>query len=54
MADRQEIGVARGVRNHALAEDNRMLAFPQSSKTFSKMLREDAKVKAVYLSLIHI
>ncbi len=48
MADRQEIGVARGVRNHALAEDNRMLAFPQSSKTFSKMLREDAKVKAVY------
>lgn len=48
MADRQEIGVARGVRNHALAEDNRMLAFPQCSKTFSKMLREDAKVKAVY------
>lgn len=48
MADRQEVGVARGVRNHALAEDNRMLAFPQSSKTFSKMLREDAKVKAVY------
>ena len=48
MADRQEIGVARGVRNHAIAEDNRMLAFPQSSKTFSKMLREDAKVKAVY------
>lgn len=44
----REVGHARAVRNVALAEDNPALAFPRSSRTFAKMLREDAKVKSVY------
>lgn len=43
-----EKGVARVVRNHAVAEDNRELMFPRSSRTYGKMLREDAKVRSVY------
>lgn len=43
-----EKGVARVVRNHAVAEDNRELMFPRSSRTFGKMLREDAKVRSVF------
>lgn len=42
-----EFGHARGARNLALAEDNRRLAFPQSARVFSKMLREDTQVKSV-------
>lgn len=44
----REVGRARGAHNRALAEDNRMLVFPRSSRTYAKMLREDAKVKSVY------
>lgn len=43
-----EKGVARIARNRAVAEDNRELMFPRSSRTFGKMLREDAKVRSVY------
>ena len=43
-----ERGVARVVRNSAVAEDNRELMFPRSSRTYGKMLREDAKVRSVY------
>lgn len=43
-----EIGRARVVRNRAVEEDNSVLRFPQSSRTYGKMLREDAKVKSVY------
>lgn len=43
-----EKGVARVVRNPAVAEDNRELMFPRSSRTYGKMLREDAKVRSVY------
>lgn len=43
-----EKGVARVVRNSAVAEDNRELMFPRSSRTYGKMLREDAKVRSVY------
>lgn len=45
----REIGVARGGgRNFALSEHNAALMFPRSSRTFGKMLREDAKVKATF------
>ena len=44
----REVGSARGARNRALAEDNRLLTFPRSSRTYAKMLREDGKVKSVY------
>ena len=45
-----EVGVAlpRAVRNSALAEDNGELVFPRSSRTYARMLREDAKVRSVY------
>lgn len=45
-----EIGVAvpRVLRNAALAEDNADLMFPRSSRTYAKMMREDAKVRSVY------
>ena len=43
-----EKGVAKVIRNHAVAEDNRELMFPRSSRTYGKMLREDAKVRSVY------
>ena len=45
-----ELGVAvpLTVRNASLLEDNRELMFPQSSRTYSRMLREDAKVRSVY------
>lgn len=42
------IAVPRAVRNRALSEDNRELVFPLSSRTYGKMLREDAKVRSVY------
>ena len=43
-----EIGRAVVVRNSALLEDNRDLVFPRSSRVYSRMLREDAKVRSVY------
>ena len=44
----REVGNAHAARNRALAEDNRLLTFPRSSRTYAKMLREDGKVKSVY------
>ncbi len=44
----REVGFARAAQNRALQEDNRALAFPRSSHTFAKMLREDAQVTAIY------
>lgn len=44
----REVGFARAAQNRALQEDNRALAFPRSSNTFAKMLREDAQVTAIY------
>lgn len=43
-----EIGRARGVRNPATDEDNGVLKFPQSAKTYGKMMREDPKVRSVF------
>ena len=43
----REVGHARATRNHALAEDNWGLRFPQSAKVFAKMGREDAQVTSV-------
>lgn len=45
-----ELGFAvpKVVRNTALLEDNKELTFPRSSRTYSRMLREDAKVRSVY------
>lgn len=44
---KREIGFARAVRNRALEEENHVLGFPQSARTFAKMLREDTQVKSV-------
>lgn len=46
--DKREVGHARAVRNLALAEDNPELVFPRSSRTYARMLRQDAKVKSVF------
>ncbi|WP_257202956.1 phage portal protein family protein [Corynebacterium cystitidis] len=43
-----ELGVARVARNRALDEDNSVLKFPRSARTYGKMLRQDAKVRSVF------
>ena len=43
-----EMGQARVVRNRATDEDNSVLMFPRSARTYGKMLRQDAKVRSVY------
>lgn len=43
----REVGAARVARNFALSEDNWVLRFPQSSRVFAKMGREDAQVQSL-------
>ncbi|MCT1491344.1 hypothetical protein M3G47_01300 [Corynebacterium sanguinis] len=43
----REVGSARVAHNFALAEDNWALRFPQSTRVFAKMGREDAQVQSL-------
>lgn len=44
---KREVGAARVVFNPALSEDNWALKFPQSTRVFAKMGREDAQVQSL-------
>ncbi|MCT1411660.1 phage portal protein family protein [Corynebacterium sanguinis] len=43
----REVGSARAASNLALSEDNWVLRFPQSTRVFAKMGREDAQVQSL-------
>ena len=45
--DKREVGSARVAFNAALSEDNWGLRFPQSTRVFAKMGREDAQVQSL-------
>ena len=45
--DKREVGSARVAFNSALSEDNWTLRFPQSTRVFAKMGREDAQVQSL-------